>query len=151
MPGRERHAVAAGGASKSAGGEKGGREVNSVHSQGSSRSHGPLLLLGGGQPGENLHLRLRERYGLFKRRFLKHVPVCLLGRGEIRSRAKMKMLFFTTHTRSVCGCVCKEVKKKVFFNLARDRYSRFCSYCVHYSAVLYSLFCVTPHPLGPTP
>lgn len=117
MPGRERHAVAAGGASQSAGGEKGRREVDSVHFQGSSRSHGPLLLLGRGQPGESLHLRLRERYGLLKRRFLKHVR-SRVSAGERRSKiySKNENAVFPPHRLDLCvGVFARRRKKKGVF------------------------------------
>lgn len=61
MPGCEGNAVAAGGAAEGAGREKDRWDVNIVHPQGSASSHGPLHLLGGELPTENLHLRLCER------------------------------------------------------------------------------------------
>lgn len=61
VPGCEGNAVAAGGAAEGEGREKDRWDVDTVHPQGSASSHGPLHLLGGELPTENLHLRLCER------------------------------------------------------------------------------------------
>lgn len=77
---------------------------------------------------------------------LERVCKCLLERREVKSRAKQKCCFLP-HVLDLCVGVFAGEKKGVC-NLARDRYSRDCSYCVHYLVVLYFLLCVTPHPLA---